>query len=296
VLLGASGFLGRNLLRDWSRTDPELRVLAVSRDPRRAQGLAGPAGLAWEAYPGWLAGLDRMLTAGDPVTVIHLAAMADHGACERDPAAALEANCGTAVDAAEACRERSATFITVGTDAVFSGLPCSGEPAYWPVSQAVPEPAEVYGRTKLEAERRLAGLGWGHVLRLSFVGPSLGSGRGLVAYLARCLREPGQEVRGWVDNRFTPLPTRILSGWLLDLARSGPAGHSIRHWGSAPALTKYEFLERVAWKAGFRPRMIATRRADGFGLPLDQSLASEPRCSQEELLALAAEALAEELI
>lgn len=295
LLLGASGFLGRNLLRDWSEVAPGPSLVGVSRHPVAPGAIPGPPGLHWLPFAGWERSLEDLRTHGADPVVIHLIALADHAACQRDPEAAMQANVATTVQAAQVCCRLAVPFITVGTDGVFSGTRPGLEPHYWPVGPPALPPADIYGRTKLRAEEELAALGWGHVIRLSFVGPSLGTGRGLVAYLARSLRQPDPSVSGWVDNFFTPLPTRILSTWLLQAAAIWGGGHSLRQWGCHPALTKYEFLEATAREAGFQPHMTAVRRAEALGFGLDQSLDCDQSCTRDDLIRHAARALRDEL-
>jgi hypothetical protein len=82
------------------------------------------------------------------------------------------------------------------------------------------------------------------------------------------------------------------------LARGANGGHSIRQWGSAPAITKHDYLSRVAVAAGFKPRMIPVRRGDLPGaesVQLDQSLTCEDPWTVDELIGLGAQGLREEL-
>lgn len=289
VLLGASGFLGRNLMWDWQGAGPD--VLGVSRRPQDTAGVPAQPGLGWRSTEDWTGAADALARAGRRVVVLHLQALADHRACTQNPEEARRANCGTAVAGASWCRERGIPFVTVGTDGLFAGS-VPGGPAYW-TRDVPPDPADVYGRTKREAELALEALGWGHVLRLSFVGHDRGTGRGLLAFLARSLGAPEPKVQGWTDNWFTPLPTPVLARWLASFLEEAAGGHSIRHWGSHPALSKFDFLEQVALEAGYRPVMVSARKADGPGGPLDQSLACDQVCTREELIRLSAQALSE---
>lgn len=288
LVLGASGFLGRNLLR----ASTGSTLVAVSREPERHAGLGGAR---WICLEGWIDELRRLRERG-PVTVIHALAITDHGFCERHPGEALAVNAGTAREAARACREAGAPLLYISTDGLFPNWEPWRAPHYWSLADT-PEPPSSYGRSKLAAERTLAELGWGHAIRMSFVGPGLGTGRGLIAFLAGRLRA-GEDVPGFADAWFTPAPAQAAAARMLDLAASAGGGHSLRQWGSRPALTKHDYLEEVARSAGFAPRMVPRRRADlpdAATTPLDQSLACEHPWSRQELLAFGVQALLDEL-
>lgn len=288
LILGASGFLGRNLLQAAEGEN----VVAVSREPAKYTGLGGAR---WIDLEDWIPVLEQLCSRG-PVSVIHTIALTDHGYCERHPEEALTVNGREVAGAARLCRSLEAPFFFVCTDGLFPNRELGRAPHYWSLADA-PEPVSAYGRSKLAGERAMGELGWGHSIRMSFVGPSLGTGRGLLAFLAQRLRE-GDEVPGFTDTWFTPAPAQAAAARLLALAWEGEGGHSLRHWGSAPAMTKFDYLERVAKAAGFVPRMLARCRGelpDAATVPLDQSLACENPWSREELITFGAHALQQEL-
>lgn len=288
LVFGASGFLGRNLLR----AAKDEAVVAVSRDPERYAGLGAAR---WIGLEGWAAELSRLRERG-PVAVIHALALTDHGYCERHPEEAMAVNAGTAAEAARACREVGAPLVYVCTDGLFPNREPERTPRYWTLADT-PEPLSAYGRSKLAAERALADLGWGHSVRMSFVGPGLGTGRGLIAFLTGRLRA-GEDVPGFVDAWFTPAPAQAAATRLVDLAAGAGGGHSLRQWGCRPALTKHDYLAEVARAAGFAPRMVPRRRADlpdAATAPLDQSLTCEDPWTRQELIAFGVQALLEEL-
>lgn len=288
VLLGASGFLGRNILR----ASGDASVVAVSRDPAAFEGLGGAH---WISVDRWPTELHR-LRANGPVSVINAIAVTDHARCEVDVENAMRVNAEGTARIAKVCRENQVPLVHISTDGLFPSTHPGGAPHYWSLTDP-PQPVSAYGRSKLAGEQALAELSWGHAVRMSFVGPSLGTGRGLIAYLARRLKS-GANVEGFIDSWFTPAPIQSVVERLLKLAVTASGGHSIRQWGSAPAITKHDYLSRVAVAAGFTPRMIPVRRADLPGaesVQLDQSLRCEDPWTADELIALGAQALREEL-
>jgi dTDP-4-dehydrorhamnose reductase len=85
----------------------------------------------------------------EPRWVIHTAAMTDVDGCERQPEAAWQANVLGAAAVAQACRAVGAHLVHLSTEYVFDGQTGPyGE-------DDPPHPISVYGRTKLESERRV---------------------------------------------------------------------------------------------------------------------------------------------
>ena len=243
----------------------------------------------------WPTELLRLRAAG-PVSVINAAALTDHAACELDVESAMRVNAQAVAETATVCRDAGVPLVHISTDGLFPGGHPDGAPHYWSLSEPT-NPVSAYGRSKRAGERALAELGWGHAIRMSFVGPSRGTDRGLIAFLAKRLKA-GANVEGFVDAWFTPAPIQAAAVRLLKLALGAAGGHSIRQWGSAPAITKHDYLSRVAVAAGFKPRMIAVRRADLPGaesVQLDQSLTCEDPWTLDELIELGAQGLREEL-
>ncbi len=192
LVVGATGLLGTELVRllenryetlGWSRRAPipapafRSRIETVDiTDPDAVFNKLG----RWE-----------------PQVVIHSAAMSDVDACERDPVAALAVNAGGTANVAQACAANGAVLIAVSTDYVFDGSlerPYREEDATNPIS--------VYGRSKLEGERRALELVPRCVLvRVSGIfGPAR---QNFVSSSAQKLRA-GQPVPVVTEQRYSP--------------------------------------------------------------------------------------------
>jgi len=288
LILGGSGYFGRHLLRAASGSP----IVATSRTPEQHRTHAG---VQWMPVDGWPATLARLRDDG-PVTVIHTIALTDHGYCELHPDEAMAVNAETVAQAAMVCRAAEAPLLYVCTDGLFPHASPADSPKYWTRNDSA-APVSAYGRSKLAGERAMMEVGWGHSIRMSFVGAGLGTGRGLLAYLATRLRH-NAEIPGYIDNWFSPAPAQDAADRLVDLARTQPSGCGIQQWGCSPAITKYDFLERVAMAAGFSPRMLEVRRAtlpNAHTVPLDQSLTCDVSWTLEALIDASVQALREEL-
>lgn len=84
-----------------------------------------------------------------PEVVINCAAWTDVDGCESDPAHAQRANAFGPELLAEACREIDALLMTISTDYVFDGT----KRGFY-TQRDQPQPISVYGRSKLDGERR----------------------------------------------------------------------------------------------------------------------------------------------
>ena len=171
----------------------------------------------------------------DPDVVVHTAAMGDVDACERHPEVAHRVNTQGTEAIARAAVAVGARLISISTDQVYDGVKGQYDEA------DVPQPLMVYGRSKLEGERRAAAIcpptvilrlalmyGWGSSSRLNFVD-----------WLVQRLRA-GQEVPLFTDQYRTPLyvvQAAEVVGRLID----APEVHGTFNLGGGERLNRYAF-------------------------------------------------------
>ncbi len=270
LVTGATGFIGRNVMAE--AAELAVRAVAVSRGDDLRNHLEG----------------------SHVVGVVNCAGLADLMRCEREPDEARRANAELPEMIASLCKSAHATFVHVSTDGLFSNG-VRPAPAYWTTSDE-PRPVTAYGQSKLDGEERVSRVGWGEVIRLAPVGLDAGTGRGLIAFLAKKHREATAkdvvvEVPGFDDVWFTPAPLRELCGRLLALAATPPPSpFSVRHWGTDIALTKADLLARLVEAAELRLVVKKVRRAElanAHAVPLDQSLRCQEPWTLDELIAAA---------
>lgn len=237
LLIGASGFIGRYLVRRLGATPGhEVFCTFCSRLP-------GDDANHW--YQVELTDpvrLEKLFGLIQPDVVVHLAAMADVGTAEREPAKATAVNVAATSAIARLCESHSARLLFISTEYVFDG----GQGFYSEGDR--PNPTTHYGRTKLEAEQEVAELAsrWS-VLRTSIVygWPEPGR-RNFVPWLIERLQS-GQPYTGSAEAVRSPIYVEHLIDGIAKLVEEYHPG--IHHVAGRDWVSMYDFAVAVA--AGF---------------------------------------------
>ncbi len=110
--------------------------------------------------------LDKIRNDADHSAVLHLAALADVDACEKDQALAYKINVQGTRNVVEACASRNKKIIYISTDFVFDG---KNPPVGGYTEEDTPNPINYYGQTKFEGEEvvRKSGLPY-LILRITY--------------------------------------------------------------------------------------------------------------------------------
>jgi dTDP-4-dehydrorhamnose reductase len=131
IVLGASGLLGKALMREWTRDE----VAGLSSRDVDIRDAAQVQGVLEKARPEW---------------IVLAAAYTNVDDCESHPDLALAVNRDGAVNVAQAAKRIGAKLLYISSDYVFDGKKTS------PYETAdARNPQSVYGRSKAEAEVRL---------------------------------------------------------------------------------------------------------------------------------------------
>ena len=219
LITGAAGQLGRALL---ATAGPGRRCVPVDR---RSCDVADAGSI------------EAAMSTHRPTLVVNAAAYTAVDRAESEPEAAEQGNAVGPAMLAEACGRHGARLVHVSTDFVFDGR---GHRPYRPDDPT--GPASVYGRTKLEGERRVAEIteGRGLILRTAWLYD--GSGRNFVTTMLRLMRERG-DVRVIADQIGTPTSSTSLARGLWALVDAGAAG--IHHWTDAGIASWYDFAVAI---------------------------------------------------
>lgn len=212
LVTGVSGFLGAHVALALQASSQAVVAWRGSR--------AGPPGLACASVdlldPEATA---RAFDAAAPTCVIHGAAEASLGACAADPARAFALNAQASERLAQLAQRAGARFVLVSSDMVFDG-------EHAPYSEDdTPDPTTTYGRSKLEAERRvLAAVQDGVVARVpTLFGDGL-TGRVSSHAAMRAELLAGRPVRLFHDEFRTPLEVGAAARALVALAHARVTG------------------------------------------------------------------------
>jgi len=232
LLLGASGRLGSTLLRE---APAHWRVDSPSRVELDLGRLAA----------GDTSRLQARLAADAPAVVLNAAALAGVDACEVDRDEARDVNAiGPAVLAA-ACAGAGIPLVHVSTDYVFGG-PRAAQPGPYPEC-AVPCPAQHYGETKAEGERRVLDA-WkrAHVVRLSWIYGS--TARAFLDYVLGQVDGSGRPVSVFSAQQSRPTPASSASRWLFALCAllaMGEEAPSILHPVGGPSASRMQWARAI---------------------------------------------------
>lgn len=198
--------------------------------------------------------LSHQLQALEPKLVIHAAGMTSVEQCEQRPRDAEHANAGLTKNVAIATHALGIKLVHISTDHLFSG----SRPRV--AEEEVPEPLNVYARTKLRAEEwareanpktlivRTNFFGWGHLYRQSFSD-----------WIITSLRS-GRRITMFENVYFTPILADRLALVTHDVVAKGISG--VLNIAGDERFSKYDFAVRVAERFGLSKALIARGRMD----------------------------------
>jgi dTDP-4-dehydrorhamnose reductase len=250
LITGASGLIGSYLIRSAGRWAPGWTVEGITRTQLDLTDRLAVSS-AFQRYA--------------PDFIIHCAALSRTKDCEGDPEAASRIN----VDATRTLADlaRDTRFIFVSTGEVFDGS------AGWYDESAEPNPLNVYGRTKLAAERLVLQNPGHAVVRIVLTaGTSISGDRSFVEDMARTARA-GQDVSLYADEFRCPLPAGVIARALWEFARQHKPG--LYHLGGSERLSRWEIGEALLpWypELGGRLAKTSARSHRGAPRPVDLSL------------------------
>jgi len=215
-----------------------------------------------------------------PEFVFHLAAFTDVDGCEASPLKAERVNDLGTRNVARACADIGAGLLYVSTDYVFDGR---GQRAYR--EDDCPNPASVYGLTKLQGERHVQALVAKHmIVRSSWLyGPG---GKNFVSTILRFAKERG-ELRVVSDQCGSPTYTRHLAWKLAELLAAGIYG--VFHVTGSGSCSWFEFAQAIVQSGGYpqvRVTPITTREAGRLARRPAYSVLENHRLQEINLAAL----------
>lgn len=250
LITGAGGLIGQYLVRTAPRWAPRWEVRGLTRpelDLTDRQGVEA----AWRSI--------------NPAAVIHCAAISRTKDCEQDPDIARRTN--VEATAHLASLSQNIPFIFLSSGEVFDGR------RGWYHECDEPCPLNVYGHTKLAAERTVL-LQAGHtVLRIVLTaGTSHTGDRSFVEDMCRAARA-GRDVTLYADEYRCPLPAGAIARVIWELLYQPRPG--LYHLGGSERLSRWDIGQALLpWYPELEGRLIkgSSRTHAGSPRPADLSL------------------------
>lgn len=239
LILGATGMLGHELLRDFTRRGFTVYATARGKDgldrwfgPELLQNIHAPVDA------GDFPSVQRVIGDLHPDVLINCIGVIKQLAGAKDPLQCIEINALFPHRLAQACQEAGTRLIHISTDCVFSGKKGMYR------EDDFPDCDDLYGRTKLLGE-----VDYPHAvtLRTSIIGHELHSNVSLIDWF---LSQEGR-VRGFSGAIYSGFPTVEMSRIIADVVLPRPELTGLYHVSSEP-ITKHELLRLVAGEYGKR--------------------------------------------
>ena len=250
IITGAAGLIGQYLVKTAPRWAPDWHVQGLTRADL---DLTDPANV------------ERTWQSIKPAAVIHCAALSRTKDCEQDPASARRINVEVTAHLAQLSQDIPFIFLSSGE--VFDGK------TGWYDETNEPNPINVYGQTKLEAERAVLQNPRHTVVRVVLTaGMSETGDRSFVEEMCRTAKS-GKDVTLYADEFRCPLPAGVIARvtWeLVDLKQPG-----LYHLGGNERLSRWEIGETLLpWYPELKGRLIqgSAQNHVGSHRPADLSL------------------------
>ena len=222
TIFGATGLLGKALMREW-KEDEVTGFGSADGDIRDAEQVL------------------RLVQRSRPDWIVLAAAYTDVDGCETNRDLAFNVNCRGAVNVAQAAKQHGARLLFVSTDYVFDGTKTT------PYATGDPRsPRSVYGQSKAEAEAQLEQiLPQCCIARTSWL---FGAGGKCFpdTILKLAATRPRLEVVG--DQRGSPTYSVDLARALIQLCRQEASG--VVHVTNRGECSWYEFAREIVARSG----------------------------------------------
>jgi dTDP-4-dehydrorhamnose reductase len=220
IITGAAGLIGQYVIKNASRWASGWEVRGLSRadldltDQRAVEQV-------WQSL--------------QPSVVIHCAALSRTKDCESDPRQAQRINVEATAYLASCSKKIPFVFLSSGE--VFDGQ------AGWYRETDDANPINVYGQTKLEAERRVLQNPRHTVLRIVLTaGTSLNGDRSFVEDMRRAARS-GKAMTLYGDEFRCPLPAGVIARAVWELVNREATG--LYHLGGRDRLSRWEIGQKL---------------------------------------------------
>ena len=258
IITGAAGLIGQYLVKTAPRWAPGWDVQGLSRAELELTDTSK---------------VTEHIHALKPDLLIHCAALSRTNACEQDPDQARRDNVEVTAHLAQLSQDIPFIFLSSGE--VFDGK------TGWYSELDEPNPINVYGRTKLEAEQTVLQNSKHTVVRIVLTaGASEHGDRSFVEDMCRAARA-GKAITLYADEFRCPLPAGIIARAVWELVDQKQPG--LYHLGGSERLSRWDIGESLLpWYPELKGRLVKGSAWNhvGSSRPADLSL----RCDKIQRL------------
>lgn len=229
LILGGSGMLGHKL---YQTVKPDLETYVTVRGPAGAYShlnIFDPACVVGDVAAEDFAAVQRALAFVQPEVVVNCIGIVKQDAAAKNPIASIGVNSLFPHRLAQTVRAQGARLIHLSTDCVFSG----SRGAY--AEDALPDPPDLYGRSKLLGEVDSEGC---LTIRTSMIGRELKGSHGLIEWF---LSQTGGHVRGFTRAIFSGFTTSALAAIIARIITYHPKLTGVWHVAAEP-ISKFDLL------------------------------------------------------
>ena len=258
IITGAAGLIGQYLVKTAPRWAPDWEVTGLSRaDLELTETLD----------------VGARIVALKPDLLIHCAALSRTKACEQDPDQAHRIN--VEVTAHLAQLSKHIPFIFLSSGEVFDGK------IGWYSETDEPNPINVYGQTKLEAEQTVLQNPGHTVVRIVLTAGNSATGdRSFVEDMCRTAKA-GKNVTLYADEFRCPLPAGVIARTIWELVDRKQPG--LYHLGGSERLSRWEIGEALLpWYPELKGHLIKGSSLNHVGSPRPADLSL--RCDKIQSL------------
>lgn len=253
IVTGAGGLIGQYFMKTASRWSPEWNIRGLTR---------ADVDLTDQSN------VERTWHDVQPQAVIHCAALSRTKDCEQDPELAQRTNVETTAYLAHL--SQNIPFIFLSSGEVFDGA------GGWYGESDRPNPINVYGRTKVEAEQVVLRNPLHSVIRIVLTaGTSAEGNRSFVEDMSRAAKA-GQTIALYTDEFRCPLPAGVIVRAVWELLERNRPG--LYHLGGSERLSRWEIGQvLLPWYPELEGRLVesSARQHAGAPRPPDLSLQCE---------------------
>ena len=258
IITGAAGLIGQYLVKTAPRWAPVWDIQGLTRADLDLTDRAN---------------VERTWQSIKPNAVIHCAALSRTKACEQDPEQARRINAEVTAHLAQL--SQAIPFIFLSSGEVFDGS------TGWYGETDEPNPINVYGQTKLEAEQAVLQNPRHTVVRIVLTaGTSETGDRSFVEDMCRTAKA-GKDVTLYADEFRCPLPAGVIARVIWELVDREQPG--LYHLGGSDRLSRWEIGETLLpWCLELKGHLMkgSARNHVGSPRPADLSL----RCDKIQSL------------